>query len=169
MEGVPELNVRSVLSTISIAILTVASILYLGCTSDDGTDLPPRIWHDYETSLVVPVSTDSVHVAIGTVANPQTSDPIEVFVNTAPSTDGLLRFDLRIVGESYDQTDRAVVEYRWSSDTLQVWCGLRSPFSWENVADLEKTTPKDLWFVPKRVDVSVPDGVQFRYLERWFE
>lgn len=62
----------------------------------------------------------------------------------------------------------AVVEHRWAGDTLFVWCNEDAATTWDYRFGADKTTPELSYLVADRIDVSVPGGVGFRYLGRWW-
>lgn len=158
------------------------SILLLGmvfCTA--GCDLSPSPCpelpavypFEYVSQLTLPADRDSVLMMVN--YNPGVPMGIDrpVFMDSRISVDDSLRLSLLLIGETYPQRfpplpapKPGVVDYRWSDDTLRVWCGMQLPQSWEGGSSMEKCTPDEPWITPARIDVVLPEGVGFRYIRQ---
>jgi hypothetical protein len=155
----------------AIALCLLVSISALvGCGSTEEPEDVVTYNHDYSEEFAIPVEVDTVLLTVGTSGYlPNNVDTTSVFIDTANSVDEFLRFDIEVVGRTYVRDERAVVDYRWRGDTLQVWCGYSRPWSWKSDFSPEKTSYPNPWFMAKRVNVTLPEGATVRYLGRWFE
>lgn len=161
------------------ATLVLVSLLFLGIVSCPGCGQPitgcsdpPKVYpFEYERKLSIAADSDSVLMMVNYDWAAPLSIDRQVFVDTQASKDDSLRIRMHIIGESYERRfpplrlqEPGVVDYRWSNDTLRVWCGLYSPQSWVSGPSGDKCTPKEPWISPARIDVVLPEGVGFRYI-----
>ena len=152
-----------------LCLLVLVSVL-VGCSSTEEPEDVITYEHDYNVEFAIPADVDTVLLTVGTSGYlPKNIDTTSVFIDAAYSVDELLRFDVDVVGRTYVREERAVVDYQWRGDTLQVWCGHAGPWSWKSNPGPEKTSYPPPWFMARRVNVSLPEGVSIRYLGRWFE
>jgi hypothetical protein len=138
------------------------------CSDSTGPDLPDYCAIAYSTLLFTEVPGDSVLLEIGTDYLPVMEEEWEVFLNTRSTDDGNARLDIHVVGGAYDKDLRAVLSHEWRGDTLSVWCGKMALYYATRGEAQEADSPKPTWVAPERVDVSLPPGVGFRYLGRWY-
>lgn len=139
-----------------------------GCDGTEGPDLPPLYDVAYSDQLSAPAAGDSIYVALCTGVGWAPNREVRVYLDTQPSGDENVRLDLHVVGRVYDRNARAVIEHRWGGDTLFVWCAEQSPATWSYEMGADKTSPVPAWLLADRVDVSVPAGIGFRYVGRWW-
>jgi len=136
--------------------------LVLGCSDDDPASVKiyPR---DYNTAYTVTPDTNPVVLEVLTHWIPYGYDPPRVFIDTTPSEDEQIRMTINVVGEATEPNGTAEISHMWRGDTLSVWCASWTPQSWKSDSGLEKNQPLEPWFIPKRVDVQIPEGVDLEY------
>ena len=120
----------------------------------------------YIDNLSVEAVADTVLLGIATGWSLIPWRDVKVYVDTQPSADDSLRFSIHMIGRAHDSAAQGVIEHWWRGDTLVVWCSEYAPNPWDRDGTFEKTTPENPWFAADRVDVAIPDGLQFRYVGR---
>ena len=155
---------------IGLALAIVVFPALHGCESTDDPEVTGLASRDYEETFTVGFSTDTLFVLIGTTEYQGEDRPANVIFDPEPVSDGLLHFRIRVVGLTLGTTQKAITGYRWSGDTLRVWCGLNAPETWGGAA---KSAAADPWtppyLVPQEVRIGPPADVVVQYLGLWFE
>lgn len=155
---------------IGMGLATVVFLALNGCESTDEPEVTGLASRNYEETFTVSSSTDTLFVLIGTTEYQGEDRPANVMFDPEPVSDELLHFRIRVVGLTLGITQKAIMGYRWSEDTLRVWCGLNAPEAWGGAA---KSGAEDPWtppyLVPQEVSIGTPSDVVVRYLGLWFE
>ena len=154
-----------------VSALSMGSFFVVcGCDSVEDPEVSSLVSRDYEEFVTVSTTADTVDVLLGTTEYEGMDRPASVFLNTEPSTDGSLELRIRVVGLTLGASRPAAIDYRWSGDTLRVWCGHGEPTTWEGAARPGGEDPwQSPYLIPRRVDISPPAGVVVRYAGQWFE
>ena len=127
-------------------IVVVGLFLVLGgCESTDSPQVTGLTSRDYEESFTVNANVENLYVLVGTTEYEGEDRPASVTLEPEPVSGELLQFRIRVVGLTLGTAPRAITGYRWSGDTLRVWCGYESPSAWGGA---EKSSSSDPWQPP---------------------
>ena len=155
---------------IGLGIVIGTGLVLGGCESTSDPQVTGLASRDYEESFTVSSSADTVYFLLGTTEYQGSDRPASVEFDPEPSPSDLLQFRIRVVGPTLGTTPRAIMGYRWSADTLRVWCGLDPPARW---GDDAKSNTGDPWtpsyLIPKQVNIGPPPDVVVMYIGQWFE
>jgi len=118
----------------------------------------------------VDVSRDRVYVLVGTTEYEGQGSPASVTLDSEPAPEGRLQIRIQVVGLTEGTTPRAITGYRWSGDTLRVWCGY-GPTA--NRGETSAPGAADPWqppyLIPREINIASPAAVDVRFAGYWFE
>ena len=151
--------------------VVIGSFLVLGgCKSTDSPQVTGLVSRNYEENFTVQAGVEKLYVLVGTTEYGGSDRPATVTLDPEPVSGELLQFSIRVVGVTLGTEPRAITGYRWSGDTLRVWCGYESPAAWGGA---EKSSGSDPWqppyLIPREVSIGSPADVEVQYLGLWYE
>lgn len=151
--------------------VVIGSVLVLGgCKSTDSPQVTGLVSRNYEETFTVHAGVEKLYVLVGTTEYEGRDRPASVTLDPEPVSGELLQFSIRVVGLTLGTAPRAITGYRWSGDTLRVWCGYESPESWGGG---KKSSGSDPWqppyLIPREVSIGSPSNVEVQYLGLWYE
>ena len=150
-----------------IMVFIASALAVVGCSVSDGPSFSSLHRQDYIDEYAVSAESDSVLLIVGEYWYGDDPGQTGVFVSTEPSSDDTIRFRFHVIGETRERNDRAIIDHRWSGDTLRVSCSDHLPWEWEVVEEPSKTQPPTPWLLPERVDIMLPPRVDFRHIGLW--
>lgn len=161
---------KTVRGWVAIAAVIGAVLVLGGCESADDPVVTGLVSRDYEETFEVNVSVDKVFVLVGTTEYMGQDSPANVTLDSEPAPEGRLQFRLRVVGLTVGATPRAITGYRWSGDTLRVWCGYEPTASWSGTSGPDASDPwQPPYLVPREVNIGSPAAVDVSFAGYWFE
>ena len=154
----------------AIAVVIGAVLALGGCESADDPTITGLVSRNYEETFEVDVSVDKLYVLVGTTEYEGRDSPASVTLDTEPVSGATLQFRIRVVGLTIGTAPRAITGYRWSGDTLRVWCGYEPSAKLGDSSGPSSSDPmQPPYLIPREVNIGSPATVDVQFVGHWFE